>query len=125
MNDSDESLRDVTGKTLAEVAPHLYREVVENLERRNMSPAARVVSDDEIAHVLERLQTARIREACACGQLDCQTYRFTVPDKGPVVDFHTLRLYVDGDLLVHFDGDSDIYKVERLYDLTRGRCGRP
>jgi len=106
------------GKTLEEAAPELYTELVEHLARRNLSPAGCVLNDDEVSGVLERLKSAVIREACGCGQVDCKTYRFHVPAKEDKHGFHTVRLNARGEFNVQIDAECDIFKVERLYDLS-------
>ena len=103
--------------TLAQASPDLYDEIVEQLETRNMSPAACVLQDGEIAAVLAHLETARISEACACGQLDCKTYRFEAAEK-PGVEFRKVRFYVRGELLMDVSSDGQISGVQRLYDLS-------
>lgn len=110
-------LRDIAGKTLAQASPELYDEIVQQLEVRNMSPAAYVLRDDEIAAVLAHLRTARINEACECGQLDCRTYRFEAAEK-PGTTYHTVRFYVRGELLMGVRSDGQISSVQRLYDLS-------
>lgn len=110
-------MRTIAGKTLAEVAPGLYAEIVEQLETRNMSETGCMLSDDEVTAVLEQLEQARISEACACGQLDCKTYRFAVTEK-PGVNFHTVRFHVRGELLLNIGSDGQIAAVQRLYDLS-------
>lgn len=109
--------RDIAGKTLAQASPDLYDEVVRQLEARNMSPAACMLQDDEIAAVLAHLKTARIGDACACGQLDCKTYRFETVET-PGVSYHTVRFNVRGELLMGIGGDGRIYTVQRLYDFS-------
>jgi len=82
-----------------------------------MSPAAYLLREDEIAAALAHLETARIREACICRQLDCRTYRFDMVEK-PSISYRTVRFYVRGELLMGVGSDGQISSVQRLYDLS-------
>lgn len=111
---------DIAGKTLGDVEPDLLAEFVEHLRARNISPAAYVPDDEEIARLCERLKRAPLLDRCDCGQIDCRTYRFDVPLKTHAVSYYTVRFYARGEAMLHIDSDGDIHKLERLTDLSLG-----
>jgi hypothetical protein len=112
----DRQPTDVVGKTLVEADPALFEETRDHLESGSMSYAAHVLTDAERAVVLARLETAKIRSTCTCGQQNCRTYRFDVPPKGEGAERSTIRFHVVGELLMEIDSDLDVYDVERLYE---------
>jgi hypothetical protein len=108
---------DIAGKTLAEVAPALYAEVLAGLTAGTFSPGGCVPEPDEVDRLAVALTTAHVAERCTCGQANCATYRFAQAEDG-AEGRHTLRILVRGDLQVHFDSAGGIDEVERLYDAT-------
>ncbi|MGA3038972.1 MAG: hypothetical protein ABSE64_16025 [Vulcanimicrobiaceae bacterium] len=110
----------IAQKTLAKVNPALLTEFSDLLREGDMSDAARILTKKQRARILERLSTARIKSRCACGQPECHTYNFVVPEKTASVKPYTVRFYVRGEALMDVDDDGDIYTVERLYDFKPG-----
>jgi hypothetical protein len=108
----------ILGKTLREANLALYSETRRALLQCAISAAGAPLSATEAEHVAEKLDSARIRETCGCGQVDCCTYYFDVSQKpeGSVM-YHTVRFHSRGEHLLHVDSDGDVYQVERLYDL--------
>ena len=87
--------------------------------RRGVRRAGTPVGEAEAEHIAWRLASAVILERCGCGQDDCATYSFVVPDKPPdSVEHYVFELNSRGIHLVHVDSDGDIFQVERLYDLS-------
>ena len=110
---------EIIGKTLAEVSPALYDEIIDALERGALSAAAAQIDGPLARRVLENLAHARICGMCECGQEECRSYRFEAPQKSEgSVRRITVRLHARGEHLLHIDDDGDVYRVERLYDLN-------
>lgn len=104
-------------KLLKDLDAPLFAETMEALLRRDLSPAGAPLDEDEAQRVAANLREARVAEKCACGEPECNTYYFHVPEKPEgSVGFSTVRFYARGEHLLHIDSDCDIYKLQRLYD---------
>lgn len=116
---------------LKDVDAALFTETMEALLRRDVSPAGASLDEGAARIVAEKLRDAEIVDKCACGEPECNTYYFRVPEKPDgSVRFSTVRFYARGEHLLHIDSDGDIYQVQRLYDnrgprriFARGRDG--
>ncbi len=104
-------------QTLKQLDPALYDEVMRGLASYDFSPAADMPPPalaDAFAAFIAR---APIATRCACGQPECHSYRYDVPDRhgcNPVV----VRMYARGELLVRGNDAGEVYAVERLYDVA-------
>lgn len=111
----------VDGKGLDEVNPPLFLETMDALRSRDISPAAAALNEDEAPIVAAKFVAARLRDFCRCGDSNCATYYFHVPEKlEGSVRCSTVRFYARGEHLLHIDSDGDVYGVERLYDVAGG-----
>ena len=108
---------DETGKHLADVDPALFNETLQALLNEGVSPSGAPLTPDEAHIIAENLASARIRGKCECGEPNCNTYYFDVPDKPEGrVTYSVVRLYARGEHLLHIDSDGDLHKVQRLYE---------
>lgn len=108
---------------LAEVDPELLNETLDLLRTGRISPIAYVPDEAELARLEDRLLDARISGRCECGQDNCRTYYFHVPEKARAVSSYTVRFYARGEAMLHIDSDGDIYKLQRL-DETENSVSR-
>ncbi len=100
----------------------LLAETLDALLGDGISPAGAPLDEAEAEYVAQNLLHAQIRGKCKCGQDDCNTYYFFVPEKPrDAVRYSTVSLYSRGEHLVHIDSQGDVYEVERLYDFSGGR----
>lgn len=121
----------LAGRHLKDVDAALFTETMEALLRRDVSHAGASLDEDEIQIVAGKLRLAELVEKCGCGEPECNTYYFRVPEKPEgSVSFSTVRFYARGEHLLHIDSDGDIYQLQRLYDdhgprtiFSRGRDG--
>lgn len=106
----------VDGKYFFEADPLLYEEVRRLAMDGNMSAAACVLTSAESARLVERLAVSVVENRCQCEDDNCYVYfiRYRKPTEGMM--YHTVRYYVNGELLIHCDGDGDILQIERLLD---------
>lgn len=94
--------------------PELLKETLDLLRAGRISPVAYVPDDAELARLEDRLLDARVTGRCECGQENCRTYYFQVPEKPHSVSTYTVRFYARGEAMLHIDSEGDIYKLQRL-----------
>ena len=90
-------------KRLADVDPELLKEVLDLLRSGRISPIAYVPDDAELVQLEERLLDARVTGRCECGQENCRTYYFAVPEKPRALSSYTVRFYARGEAMLHID----------------------
>ncbi len=106
----------VHGRLLSEADPLLYEEVERLVLKGEMSAAACTLTLEESAVLATRLATCVVEKRCSCEDDNCYTYHIRHEGAASVTTHHTVRYFVNGELLIHFEGDGVISKVERLWD---------